>query len=389
MLKRWYFWLLMSVVFVISLGATLLAWPRDQLVGETVVITDVPGQNDQPEVEAPPDPLRVRYIALLGHGGAGHDGGSLADTVMVAQIVPHAATINLLSLPRDLWVELPVTKSADSSQNMHAKLNTTLSVGSSERMYTWRDERFQGKNGGGQLAKEVIGQIIGQAVEYYVAVDFSGFVRLIEIIGGSSGLKINVPYSFVDEFYPIEGEQNNNCDFSEEQIAQLTEQYTGYELEQQFTCRYERLEFNQGLQLIEPEQLLKFVRSRHSGVGGGDFGRSARQQVVMEAVKDKIFSLSFVPKWPEFIATVFKIVRTDLDLDLMSDILRDWGDIREYTIKSYVVDNKELLRDGRSSDGQYVLMPRSGEGDYSQIHALVQTMIDEATREASLAGRLK
>ena len=109
----------------------------------------------------------------------------------------------------------------------------------------------------------------------------------------------------------------------------------------------------------------------------------------MEAVKDKIFSLSFVPKWPEFIATVFKIVRTDLDLDLVSDILRDWGDIREYTIKSYVVDNKELLRDGRSSDGQYVLMPRSGEGDYSQIQVLVQTMIDEATREASLAGRLK
>ncbi len=329
------------------------------------------------------DPLRPVHILLLGHGGGSHSGGSLADTIILAQIIPKKRQINLFNIPRDLWVELPFPARDGGEELMHAKVNTTLAIGSSERQYTWRSEQFKGEHGGGALAKYVIGQITDLPIDYYVAVDFSGFVKVIETIAGKQGLKIDVPYSFVDEFYPIEGLEDDPCGFSEEDIATMSATLTGYELEKQFTCRYERLEFTRGTQLIAPDQLLKFVRSRHSGTHGGDFGRSQRQQVVIEALKQKIFSASMIAKVPELIRQVLRLVRTDLDYEMLSSVLLAYDGIEDFQITSFVLTNQNLLADGRSSDGQYVLRPRLGLDDYRQIQDLVSWTL-EATGEATL-----
>jgi len=329
------------------------------------------------------DPLRPVHILLLGHGGGNHSGGSLADTLILVQIIPKMKKINLFNIPRDLWVELPFASQSGGEQLLHAKINTTLAIGSSERQYTWRPEEYQGAHGGGNLAKYVIGQIVDEPIDYYVAVDFSGFVKVIETIAGRDGLKVNVPYSFVDEFYPIEGLENDPCGFSEEDIASMSATLSGYELEQQFTCRYERLEFNRGTQLIPPEQLLKFVRSRHSGTNGGDFGRSQRQQVVIEALKSKLFSPGVIGKIPELIRQVLRYVRTDLDSELLGSVLLAYDGIEDFEITSFVLTNKNLLTDGRSQDGQYILRPRLGMDDYRQIQDLVSWTL-EATGEATL-----
>ncbi len=382
MLKRWYFWLLMVVVLVVTAFLTVIcglffATPVIVVGGDTGKLI---GMELEPVAE---DPLKPVHVLLMGHGGAGHSGGGLADTMIVAQVIPRQQQVNLFSIPRDLWVELPFPSSAGGKENLHAKVNTTLAIGNSERQYSWRPSAYTGEHGGGELAKEVVGQIMGQKIDYYVAVDFSGFVKVIETIAGKNGLSVDVPYSFVDEFYPIEGKEDDPCDFSEEQIASMSAELSGYELEQQFTCRYERLAFSAGKQTIAPEELLKFVRSRHSGTNGGDFGRSQRQQVVIEALKKKILSPSMITKIPELASQVLKYVKTDLDTTLISNVLLAYENLDDFTITSYVITNKNLLKDGRSADRQYILLPRVGEDNYREIQGLVEYAL-EASGEASL-----
>src|SRR3970282_549133 len=58
-----------------------------------------------------------------------------------------------------------------------------------------------------------------------------------------------------------------------------------------FTCRYEELSFTKGLKHMDGTTVLKFVRSRHgTGGEGSDFARSARQQKVILAFRQKVLS---------------------------------------------------------------------------------------------------
>src|SRR5574344_530463 len=61
-----------------------------------------------PTATPTPDPLAPYSILLLGYGGGKHEGGTLTDSIMVAKINPKNETINLISVPRDLWVSIPI-----------------------------------------------------------------------------------------------------------------------------------------------------------------------------------------------------------------------------------------------------------------------------------------
>ncbi len=313
---------------------------------------------------------RVNVI-ILGHGGGVHAGGGLADTLILMQIFPEKEKINLISLPRDLWIKMPFSAQKDKETDFYSKINATLAIGNSGQQYQWRDEKYKGKNGGGELAKKVVSEIVGQEIDFYAAVDFAGFIKVVEIIGGKSGLKVAVPYSFVDEYYPIEGEENNPCDYTEEEIATMTSELSGFELEKKFDCRYEKIEFKKGESYLQAEELLKFVRSRHSGVNGGDFGRSLRQQAVIQAIKDKLFSVTILPKLPEIMSKSFQLVKTDLDLEMVKKAIFDWGEVKDFQMETMVIDNKNYLKDSRSYNGQYILIPKLGIDNYDEIKEMV------------------
>lgn len=313
---------------------------------------------------------RVNVI-FLGYGGGVHAGGGLADTLILMQIFPEKQKINLFSLPRDLWIRMPFSAQKDKETDFYSKINATLAIGNSSQQYQWRDEKYKGKNGGGELAKKVVSEIVGQEIDFYVAIDFAGFIKVVEIIGGKSGLKVTVPYSFVDEYYPIEGEENNPCDYTEEEIAAMTSELSGFELEKKFECRYEKIEFKKGESYLQAEELLKFVRSRHSGVNGGDFGRSLRQQAVIQAIKDKLFSVTILPKLPEIMSKSFQLVKTDLDLEMVKKVIFDWGEVKDFQMESLVIDNKNYLKDSRSNNGQYILIPKLGIDNYDEIKEMM------------------
>jgi anionic cell wall polymer biosynthesis LytR-Cps2A-Psr (LCP) family protein len=105
-----------------------------------------------------------------------------------------------------------------------------------------------------------------------MVVDFSQFEALIDYIGG---IDITVPVSFIDTAYPITGRENDTC-----------------QGDPSFACRYQTVEFVQGIQHMDGKRALMYVRSRHAeGNEGNDFSRGRRQQDVIIAIKTKILAL--------------------------------------------------------------------------------------------------
>lgn len=305
-------------------------------------------------------------ILLLGYGGAGHDGGSLSDVIIVLNVNPKEKRAVFVSIPRDLWVEIPVR----SDLKEHYKINAAYAIGGDDRGYPLKEPQYKGEAGAGTMAKEVVGEVIGVPIEYFVAVDFEGFKNIADTLGG---LEVNVPVTFDDYFYPVKGLENETCGFSATKIAELHEKYSGFDLEKQFECRYEHIHYDQGINHMDDGSVLKFVRSRHSSQHGGDFARSQRQRAVIWAMKDKLLSLTAVKKFDDIYSEFTKMLRTDIDLTKAKDLFDIFGNPDEYEISFMGLSTENVLIETRSMDGQFILIPKEGE----DIWAGVQNYIFE------------
>lgn len=322
-----------------------------------------------------PEPVRTeRNYLLMGYGGGGHAGGKLTDTIMIAAIRPEQKTITLISLPRDLWVPLPITDPAS-----WWKLNAAYHIGGDDKNYRNKLEPYTGAQGGGRLAQKVIQDVTGLQIDGWLAVDFATFVSTVDLV---NGIDVQVERTFDDYQYPIEGEEENTCGKSPEELMAIEATASAEQAEKLFGCRYEHLHFDRGLNHMDGKTALKFARSRHSAQDGNDFGRSERQKLVIIALKDKMLSVQFLPKLPAFIADMIGKVETNLGLNDALEMLGKQEEYRTFSIRSLALTDKNVLHSGRSSGGQYVLQPRAGEGNWTEIQSFIQaglTATDAAT----------
>lgn len=295
-----------------------------------------------------PDPLRPRTALLLGYMGGTHDGGLLTDTIMLAQANPKTQILSLVSIPRDLWIDLPI----DELRGQSAKINTAFAVGRDKRRYPDLPEPYASDTTGIELAKAVVGEVTGQEIEFGFAVNQAGLTAALETL---APLQVDVPYSFTDPYYPLAGEETNPCGFSEEDIATLSATFRGFDLEKQFTCRYEEISYQAGPQPMEPSEMVKFVRSRHAASGGGDFGRAQRQQAVISAVIDKLAQPSSWLQLPTLITTLFESVESTITAKELLELATLVGNPSDWQVRTVVLDTSNVLTEGRSSDGQYIL----------------------------------
>ncbi|MEO8582082.1 MAG: LCP family protein [Patescibacteria group bacterium] len=318
-----------------------------------------------------PDPDRDFGVLLLGYGGGGHEGGYLTDTMILAYIQPRNQKITLISIPRDLWVPIPVTE----TDPKYFKINAAYAVGKDDRKYSSKPIQYTGRAGGGILAIDTVKKVTGLNVEHFATLSFAGFTKSIDTLGG---VNVNVPLTFDDVFYPIEGEEKNTCGFSDSDIATATAALKGDKLEQFFTCRYEHLHFDAGKQQMDGTTALKFVRSRHSAQlgAGGDFARSQRQKALIQGIKDQIFNIGFLPKMVPFISSLKQDFETDIALDTMSSYVSRADDFRTYKISSIALSNENVLTIGTSSDRQSILMPKEGIDHWEGIQQYIQDQLN-------------
>lgn len=311
----------------------------------------------QKEVQLKKNQERINVL-ILGIGGGKHDGPLLTDTIIFASIDTIGKKMTLVSLPRDLWV-----------LELRSKINTAYSSGESKR-----------QGGGLVLTKAIVGKILDQPVDYAVRIDFNGFTKAIDMIGG---LDIEVERSFEDYEYPLTGKETDTCGFEGEEFEKRA---TASSVLDAFPCRFEHVSFNKGTEHMNGERTLKFVRSRHAkGAEGTDFARAKRQEKVIETFKQKIFSLNTVAN-PARIMSLYDVVKDSIDTDIKQDEYDDFiklaQTMRNAEVESvvfYFSDKKNGKPDlvtnppvGPEYAGQWVIIPSAGNGNYAAIQQYIR-----------------
>jgi polyisoprenyl-teichoic acid--peptidoglycan teichoic acid transferase len=258
-------------------------------------------------------------ILLLGYGGPGHDGPYLTDSVMLLSIRPGSHEAFMISLPRDLWVKIPALP---NDRSMSGKLNSAYAIGIDRVDYPNVRSDWKTATGGGDLAAATVSQVTGQPIDYWVGVDFKAFRDVVNALGG---IKVNVPTALDDPYFPA-GE----------------------------TTGMMHIHIDAGSQQFDGERALEYARSRETT---SDFDRSRRQQLIMLAVRQRVFSVNAVPHLLSLLGALQDNVRTDLRPAEMQQLASLAGHIRDQDIRRVAVDTSNFLRSGFSANGQYVLQP--------------------------------
>jgi polyisoprenyl-teichoic acid--peptidoglycan teichoic acid transferase len=273
-------------------------------------------------------------VLFLGIGGGQHNGADLTDTMMVYSLPAKQGVSVLISLPRDIW-----------SDSLKDKINSAFHYGEEKRI-----------GGGMILTKAIVEDIIGMPIQYTLLIDFSGFKNLIDLIGG---IDVNVKNGFTDTEYPIEGKENDNCN------GDLL-----------YSCRYKEVNFAAGLQHMDGDTALIYVRSRHAeGNEGSDFARGSRQQEVVTAVKQKMTRLSEIIKIQRNFR-IFSNFNTFIKTELTPGELLLFGK-RIYSEKnglSKKITIDSLLENPPEAgyDGKYVLIPKNS---FDEVKSYIRAQI--------------
>ena len=141
-----------------------------------------------------------------------------------------------------------------------------------------------------------------------------------------------------------------------------------------FPCRYEKLEFKKGIAHLDGQTALKYARSRHSEIDGGDFNRARRQQQVIEGIKSKVISLGFIPKIIPLLNEFKKDVKTDVGLEIIKKFIDQADKAKEYKTTTFVLTDQNVLKDSVSADGQYILIPNEGMDSWGGIKKIIKQL---------------
>lgn len=258
--------------------------------------------------------------------------GDLTDTIMLASFDLVNRKITLISIPRDIWIE-----------EIKAKINSAYHYG------------------GIELAIKHISEITGQKTDYYALVNFDSFEKIINFLGG---IEVRVVRTFDDYKYPIAGKEKDLCNG-----------------DRTYACRYEHLHFDAGLQTMDGLTALKFVRSRNSqGEEGSDFARSARQELIIQAVKDKILTTKLY-FYPAKIGGLLKIIQEEIVTNIKSDQYGSFGELafrfrNDFSNAKMVTltEGEFLVHPKRHSSGQWVLLPKTG--NWEELKAFIKKQLE-------------
>src|SRR5258708_5157570 len=211
-----------------------------------------PTPQSLPAAEAPQwdggSRINILFFGLRAGGGAisGSDCPLCTDTIILATIDPVSKTAGMLSIPRDLYVNIPGFG--------YSRINTAYTNGQGAQL----------PGGGPGLAMKTVSQITGVPIQYYITVDFSTFISAINDIGG-----IDLYVSHKLTLDPLG---------------------TGLDHVVVTCC---------GMRHLTGQAALAYARTRDTSQGAvnGDIGRSQRQQQVIYAIRDKIFNPSTFPQF--------------------------------------------------------------------------------------------
>lgn len=273
-------------------------------------------------------------ILLLGMGGAGHEGATLTDTIILASLRPSDKKVALLSIPRDLQVNIPGYG--------YRKINSVNAYA----------EQTEAGSGSSTVATTVT-NILSQPIHYYLRLDFEAFKEIIDSV---NGIEINVEQSFYDPFYPDDN------------------------------FKYAPVAFEAGRQKMNGDRALKFARSRHGTNGeGSDFARARRQQKILSTLKERLLSFDVLLR-PARIKNILESLNSHIQTNLtfweglrLTKLFKSTG--TENIINRVLDASPAGVLIERNYNGAFVLEPKNGNWD--EVKAVVAGLFNKETAKPS------
>ena len=267
-------------------------------------------------------------VLVLGYGGGNHDGPNLTDTIMVVSLNLKDHSTTMISVPRDLWVQVP------PGSGEYAKLNTAY-VNGLENGY---NSIAAGPVAGGAEAARKVTEVTGLPINYWLTINFSGFRALVDALGG---VDIDVPVGWTATNLGGDGLPGNGV-----------------------------ATFKAGLQHMDGERALQYARARYitnPASQGTDFARAKRQQVLLRAIVDRARSPS---AWPSLFGGLDALQQTIYSNLSLADLaaLMEKADINHAAQVGLTTQN--VLVTGVTDDGQDILEPVNG--DWNAVQQYVE-----------------
>ena len=229
-----------------------------------------PTATTQPLCGGPP----LMTVLALGIDGSYDYRYGLSDVIRIVRVDFVTPKVTVLSLPRDLWVEIP---EIENSYNItHGKLNQAYFYGTPGMGY------YKGPGAGAGLLARTLDKNFGLRVDHYGAVNMQTFVRIVDAVGG------------IDIYLPTDVDGTPVDDKTEDM---------GY--------------FYAGHHHFTGDMALRFSRIRKRYT---ELARIDNQNMVICALKEKITSPAVLPKIPQIIAAFQDSVLTDLSLEQLSQL---------------------------------------------------------------------
>lgn len=253
------------------------------------------------------------------------------DTLLVMDIDPAHHRINMLSVPRDLWVNIPGYG--------QGKLAIAYEIG------------------GPRLAAYTLEHEYGIPVDYYAALTFRGFTQIVDAMGG---ITVNVPQELKDPTYPC---------------------LVGY--------AYCPIDIKPGTQHMDGATALEFVRERHA-FAQQDLARVRDQQAFSDAVKHTVVSPATWPRYPAILSAFERNLITNLPMNDLPAIGVQYGLPLTQINHHYINVSNGMVQGGWSSDGQSILEPTSSTVIPNLVHQLFAdpTIAKENASVAVLNGTI-
>lgn len=267
--------------------------------GQKVTIT----QKQAPSLPSITEPTNQTNMLLLGSDNDQKFSGSnpLTQTMMVVHIDYDAKTVDMFSIPRDLWVKKP--------DGTYGKIDQAA------------------EEDGIPSAIAVVEQTFGIHIDHYAWVGLYGFIKSIDAVGG---VNLQVIHPVLDYSYPTDINSTN-------------------------PYGYQRLDIQPGMQHMDGEHALQYVRSRHEDIVG-DFGRTQRQRQLLLTLKETVLgSPTALSQIPQLFDALNGQIKTDITpliaLQLGTLFLTDKVNPQQYTLS--IPDYSKI---GWSADQQSIVI---------------------------------
>jgi LCP family protein required for cell wall assembly len=294
---------------------------------------------DEPELKKDSSGERTNFL-LVGIDTRKTDAGlQNTDTMIVASYSHEDHSLTMFSVPRDTYTRQPGTT------DWYGKVNG---------VYNKAEQIEEGT--GLEVLQETLEEYVGLEIQYYAMIDVEGLSNIIDIIGG---VEINVENSFTDYRYPNETNPNQS---------------------------YQTVSFEKGLQIMDGETLVQYVRSRKSldNGEGSDYARARRQQIAIAAVQKKLLSTETLLSIKK-ITEIMQEVQNNLKLsDFTSEDMQAGLAIaqkeEDLVTHSFVLDpnigSRKILMEG-AVPGSYSVGPILGLGKYEDLHDFINKALEE------------